>query len=196
LKDGWKKFTNSRNEAYSRQRRRRVESLVAPVTNGTPDHGAVLLLDPGLIVLAIGAAAREHQTGFLAIRFDGLVHEYAVVVRVEAEQSEWHPFLHRAQDLGQQLLLPHQQRRALRPTRRDVRQRQRLHKAAFRRRAAVRHEIRLDEPGQRIVPTIKSSHRNIAPDRGRRRGVAALSPSGPFPDVAQRPVDRGGAHPQ
>ena len=73
-----------------------------------PDLAMVGRIDPGLVVLAIGATAREHQTGFLAIRLDGLIHEYAVVVRVEAAQSKWHPFPHRAQHLCQQLLPPHQ----------------------------------------------------------------------------------------
>jgi hypothetical protein len=80
--------------------------------------------------------------------------------------NEWHPSPNLAQDFGQQLLLTHQQRCALRPARRDVCQREGLHEATFRRRAAVGHKIRLDEPRRRIVPTIKGPHRNIAPDRG------------------------------
>jgi hypothetical protein len=177
-----------------RQGRSRLQSLVAPVADGAPDHGAVLLFDPGLVVLAVRTTAREHQARFLAIGFDGLVHEHAVVVRVEPEQCEWHPFPNLAQDFGQQLLLAHQQRRALRPARRDVRQRQCLHEAALRRRPAVRHQIRFDEPWRRIVPAVKGSHRNTAPDRGRWWRVTALSSTSRRPGLMQRPVDRGGAH--
>jgi hypothetical protein len=32
-----------------------------------PDHGTVLLLDPGLIVLAVRTTSCEHQPGFRAV---------------------------------------------------------------------------------------------------------------------------------
>ena len=101
LKDGWKKFTNNRNDEYSRARgRRRLQPLVTPVPHGAPDHGAVLLFNPGLVVLAIRTAAREHQPRFFAVGFHGLVHEYDVVVRVEPEQYKWHAFPNLGQDFG------------------------------------------------------------------------------------------------
>ena len=58
------------------------------------------------------------------------------------------------------------------------------------------HKIRLDEPWRRIVPTVKGSHRHAAPDRGRWWRVTALSSSSRLPDLAQRPIDGGGAHRQ
>jgi hypothetical protein len=59
----------------------------------------------------------------------------------------------------------------------------------------VRHQIRFDEPGQRIIPAVKGSHRNAAPDRRRGRRVTPLS-SSRLPHLTQRPIDRGGAHRQ
>jgi hypothetical protein len=62
--------------------------------------------------------------------------------------------------------------------------------------AGVRHKIRLDEPGRRIIPVIEGSYRNATPDCGRRRRVPTLSSSRLRPDITQNPVDRRGAHRQ
>jgi hypothetical protein len=147
-----------------------------------------------MIVLSVRTVAREDQPGLLAIRFHRVVHEHTVVVRIETEQGERHPLAHRAQRLGRKPLLPDQHRRALRPSHRDVRQRQSMHVAAIRGGPAMRHEFRLGEPGRRVVPISEGAHRNNAPDHGRRRSVAALAHSRPIPDVAQDPINRGRAH--
>jgi hypothetical protein len=67
---------------------RGLQRFEPPIANHTAHNRAVLLLDPGLIVLAIRAAARELGTGDPAILLHGLVHEHAVIVRVEPEQRE------------------------------------------------------------------------------------------------------------
>jgi hypothetical protein len=58
------------------------------VADRPPDHRPVFLLDPGLVVLAIGAAARELNPRVEAIIPHGLVHEHAVIVCVQSQQGE------------------------------------------------------------------------------------------------------------
>src|SRR3954453_8071208 len=99
-----------------------LQDPIAPITHDAPNNSAVLLLDPGLIVLAIRAAACELNPSFLAVRLHGLIQKHTVIVRVEPEQRERHSLANLAQHLGQQHLLAYQQRRALRPAGRDVRQ--------------------------------------------------------------------------
>jgi hypothetical protein len=95
------------------------------------------------------------------------------IVRIEPEQGKRHHLAKLAQNLRQQLLLAHQHRRAFRPARRNVGQRQCLHVAALRRRPAMRHQIRLHEAGRRIMPVAEGAHRDAAPDRRRRRRPSA-----------------------
>ena len=87
-----------------RQCRRGVQPLVAPVADGVPNPCTVLLLDPGLVVLAIRTTPCELHTRVPAVVLHGLVHEHAVVVRVEPEQRERKQLAQLAQDLRQQLL--------------------------------------------------------------------------------------------
>jgi len=143
------------------QRRRCAQPLVASVANRVPNDRAVLLLDPGLVVLAIRTASRELHARCLAVVPHGLVHEHAVVVRVEPKQRERKQLAQLSQHLGQQILFAHQQRRALRPSRGDVGQRQGLHEASLRRRPAMRNQVRLDKAGWRVRP----SPRRCAPRR-------------------------------
>ena len=178
------------------QRRRCLKAHVAPVARDAPDHSAVLLLHPRLVVLAIRPAAGERDPGRRAVVPHGLVHEHAVVVRIEPQQRKRQPLAHLPQHLGQQRLLAHQQRRALRPAGRDVGQRQRLHEAALRRRPAVRHQVSLHEPRRRVVPVGKRPNRHAAPHAGRRRRPTTRSSSRLPPDFTQRPVDRRRAHRQ
>ena len=60
-----------------------LQPFEPPIADHAAHNRAVLLLDPGLIILAIRAAARELDTGDPAILLHGLVHEHAVVVGVE-----------------------------------------------------------------------------------------------------------------
>ena len=104
----------------ARQYRRRLQTLKASIADCPPDHGPVLLLDPRLVVLSIGTAARELDPRGEAVISHGIVHEHAVVVRVQSEEGEGQQLAHFAQHLGQQSLFAHQQRRAFRPAGGDV----------------------------------------------------------------------------
>src|SRR2546423_675344 len=72
-----------------RQRRCNLQSLQTATAHNTANHSAVLLLDEGLIVLAIGSATREDDTRYLTVVAHGLIHKHAVVVCIESEQIEW-----------------------------------------------------------------------------------------------------------
>src|SRR6516162_691115 len=72
----------------SRQRGRRFQALEAAIADRATHDRAILLFHPSLVVLAIGTAARELDRHLLAIIPNGLVHEHAVVVRVQPEQGK------------------------------------------------------------------------------------------------------------
>ena len=60
LNEGWKKFTNKREEEYRRASASpaaRPSSL--PIADEATNHRPVLLFDPGLIVLSIGTGSGE-----------------------------------------------------------------------------------------------------------------------------------------
>ena len=48
------------------------------------DHGSVLRLDPGLVILAVGSGTSELDATFGAVLYQRLVDEHAVIVRVDA----------------------------------------------------------------------------------------------------------------
>ena len=129
------------------------------------NHRTILLFDEGLVVLVPGAAAREHDPGVAAIVPHRLVHEHAVIVGVEAEKIERQELAQTAEHCTHQRLLAEQQGSAFRPTRGDIGEHQRLHEAAPRHRAAVRHEIGLHEAGRRVLPVGMGAHRNAAAHR-------------------------------
>ena len=78
------------------------------VTQKAPDHRAILLLDPRLIVLAVGSGTGELDATVGAVLGESLVDEHAVVVRVDAQNGKGQLFgygLQSCHDLG---LLPSQ----------------------------------------------------------------------------------------
>src|SRR4051812_50169885 len=91
--EGWLKEVHEQTNRSIEptQRRRSFKTLIAPITHDAPNNSVVLLLHPGLIVLAIRAAACELNPSFLAVRLHGLIQKHTVVVRVEPEQGERHP---------------------------------------------------------------------------------------------------------
>ena len=58
------------------------------MTDEVADHGAVLLLYPGLVVLAVGPGTGELDAPLGAVLGESIVDEYAVVVRVDAFDGE------------------------------------------------------------------------------------------------------------
>src|SRR3954447_20035626 len=178
------------------QSRRGRQPLQASIAHDAADHGAVLLLDEGLVVFAIGSTAREGDALRLAVIPYGLVDEHAVVVRVEPEQIEGHQLAQFAQHILEQHLLADQQRRALGPARGDIGQDERLHEAAARRRAAVGDQVRLDVAGRRVLPIGEGAHRDAAPERRRAGHPASRSAARLVTEAAQCPVDRCRAHRQ
>ena len=54
------------------------------MTDEVADHGPVLLLNPGLVVLAVRPGPGELDAPLGAVLGESIVDEYAVVVRVDA----------------------------------------------------------------------------------------------------------------
>src|ERR1035437_8798562 len=76
------------NLVESTQCRCFTQPLQSAITNQLANNGSVLLFDPRLIVLSIGAAASENDALLLAIIQQSVVHECAVVVCIQSEQGK------------------------------------------------------------------------------------------------------------
>ena len=59
-----------------------------PIADDAAHDRTVLLLDMGLVVLAIRPAAREHDPFGQTVIPHRLIHEHGVVVRIESEQCK------------------------------------------------------------------------------------------------------------
>ena len=171
----------------------RGNARVSAIAHHTSHDGAVLLLDMGLVILAIGPRAGELDMRRLAPALDRLVHEDAVIVRIEAEQRKRQRRAQRGHHFAQQALFAKQQGRAFRPTCRDIGEGQCLHEAATCRRAAVRHKIRLHIAGRGIARVRISPDRNASPHRRGMRVPPTSAPRADSSDRGENPVDRGGA---
>jgi hypothetical protein len=140
----------TRLEGVHEQARQRIEpgqllscrdAFVAAVPHHAPYDLAVILLAMRLIVLAIRPA--PHQLNFLgrAVVADRLDHENGLVTGIEAEHRERQPSADLAENVDQQCLLTHQQRRQFHPARRDIRDHLRLHERPARHQTGMRHQI-------------------------------------------------------
>jgi hypothetical protein len=97
-KKGERKFTwgkevyiESRSRIEWRQRLGGLPSCEPIVADQLPPHRTVLLFDPGLIVLPVGAGTRELYAGLTAIRQYRFMDEGAIVIRVASPQRTGKP---------------------------------------------------------------------------------------------------------
>src|ERR1035437_4965664 len=118
------------NLVESTQCRCFTQTLQAAITNQLANNGSVLLFDPRLIVLSIGAAASENDALLLAIIQQRVVHECAVVVCVQSEQRKGKLGPQTSNGFYNEALLANRKSQALGPSRGHVGQYQRVHKAA------------------------------------------------------------------
>src|SRR5215472_13089907 len=141
---------------------RRSDPFQPAVANETANDRAVLLLDPGLIVLAVGARPCDLQTMTPAPGDDQFVHEQTIIVKVDASQWEREQRHCAGQSFDHQGAAARHQRQALGPAGGNVRQHHRLDKAAGSRGACMSNKIDLDKPWRRVVPIAERPHRHCA----------------------------------
>ncbi len=157
-------------------KRRRCLRSDEPAIAHQPAHdGAVLLLRPGLIVLAVGARPRHFQSLTSAPADHQFVHEGAVIVEVHPEQREGkqRPGLLDRRD--HKTTVPRAHRHALGPAGGDIGQNHGLDEAAGGRGAGMGHEVDLDIAGRRIVPVAEGAHRYRAAHCRTHAGARALT---------------------
>ena len=112
------------------------------------NYCAILLLHVSQVVLPLGSAPRERDLTCPEVLQQRLVHEHAVVVRVEADNKGKRQVpSENCKDCPHQFFLPMQYRSAFGPSKSDVRDHPGLKKAAVHLGTMVRHQIPFDEPG-------------------------------------------------
>jgi|GEM_PF-2174041 len=172
------------------QRGRRVHAFAPAVAHQPADHGAVLLLHPGLVVLAIRPGPGHLQPLAPAPGHHELVHEGAVVVEVHAQQGKGEQRSRLLEGRDHQAALPQQHRHTLGPARGDVGQHHGLHEAAGRRRAGMSHEVDLGIARRRIAPIAEGADRHRAPHRRAQPGTPAQATAGDDAHLRQQAVHR------
>src|ERR1700704_417460 len=154
--------------------RRRVEAdhharcfyaLEAAVAHQAAHDRSILLLDERLVVFLVGTRARHFELLSAAPWDDGVVHERAIVVEVDAAQKPGEQALHVFHRLDNKRAIARYQRQAFGPARGDIDHRQRLNEQARHRRAAMCDHVDLAVAWRRAVPVVERADRNLAPDR-------------------------------
>ena len=171
------------------QRLGRGHALEPTVAHEAPDDRAVLLLDPGLVVLA--GQARERVTSRPRARHHATTGSFmnapslskSTPLRGKGKEPP-----RRLQRLQREGAHPHQHRHALGPARGDVGQHQRLNEGAGRAHSRVGHEVHFDEARRRITPAREGAHRHRTTHR---RAEAGPSPAPPAPPRCASPTAAG-----
>ena len=122
------------------------------MTGEVADHGPVLLLNPGLAVLAVRPGTSELDAPPGAVLGESIVDEYAVVVRGNAFDGEGQLPSDGLQALDHQGLLPGQQRRRFSPAGADIGGHQAVDHGTPQRAAVVDHQVNLQESRWRRIP--------------------------------------------
>src|SRR5438093_679569 len=104
-------------------------SFKAGISNESPYDCAVLLLDPCLIVLSVCPRPCDLKSRSEAPINDGVVHEHAIVVEVDASQGKGKQTAHAKQRLDDERTIADKQGNTLGPARGDVSSHERLDEA-------------------------------------------------------------------
>ena len=152
------------------------------MTDEVADHGAVLLLNPGLVVLAVRPGTGELDAPFSAVLGESIVDEYAVVVRVDAFDREGQLSPDGLQSCRHQGLLPSQQWNGLGPAGADIGGHQAVDHGTPQGAAVVEHQVNLQESRwRRWLPAVVGAPQG--PDPG-GHGAPWTPPDGVMPPSA------------
>src|SRR5262249_32646199 len=122
------------------------------IADEPPNDGAVLLLDPRLVVLLVGPRARQFNLLSLAMGPKKLIDERAIIVRIDSPDRYRQLMSNDLESFDDQGLLPGHQRDRLGPARRDIGRHQAPQESPLQGIAAVGHEVHLQETRPRLAP--------------------------------------------
>ena len=106
------------------------QAFKAPIAQELAHNGAVLLLDPRLIVLAVGPRTGEFDAVTQAIFDQPVVDELAAVVHIQRSQGEGQAHADALECFDHEATFSNHDRRGLRPSARDIGQNQAVNVAA------------------------------------------------------------------
>src|SRR3989449_1016736 len=173
-----------------RERRARAVPVVADqAAHGQP----VALLDPGLVVLAVGPAPGEAQPPAAAPREDELVEELAAIVTMPLAQREGEPGAEVLQPIADMVIVQPPQGLQFGPAGGHVDGDEGGEVKARGGLAAMQDEIPLDRPRGDAGPLAPRAHRHLSPQARHPRGGPAGLAAAPPPQRPQEPVEGRGA---
>ena len=141
-----------------------LQAFEAAIANQPSHDGSILLLDPGLIVLAVSTRPGDLKPLLTAPAHDAFVHEDAVVVEVNATHGEGEQLAGPVDGIDDQGAVSCQNRQALRPASGDVREHECLNECSRKLRTAMRNEVDFQVSRCRITPVAEGANRHRTTD--------------------------------
>jgi hypothetical protein len=123
-------------------------------------------------------------------RDNRLVHEEAVILKVDATQWKREQRHRAGASFDEKRAAARNQRQALGPACGDVRQHHRLHKAAGRRRAGMGDKINLDKSGRWVLTIAERPHRYRATHRRTEASAPPATTARCHPHRGEQATDR------
>src|ERR1700692_5108609 len=142
----------------------------------------------------VGAATCKNDALLLAIVPQRVVHECGIVVRIQSHQRKREPWSQAVYGFNDEYLFANRKSHALGPSRRYVRQDQRMHKAAYESGPAMHDQIDLQVAWSNFSPIPERANRNQLADAVNPRGLLLAAARRLFPHGPEQAIDRGGAH--
>jgi len=166
---------------------------IALVAYLTADAEPVLLLDVGLVVLAVTSAAGEGDLLPQAPGHEDVVDELRAVIGMEGLQGKGEAPADEVYGCPYSLLAHPPHRLELRPAASDVYSRQGRKEEALSTVAAMEDEVSLEGAGRHTLPLAPGPDGHLALQGRSGRPLPLGVPEAAGPVSAQQPVDGGGA---
>ena len=170
------------------QRRHGGRRVVAPIPHELPDVRPVFLLDVGVVVLLVRAAAGELNLERLAVAVEMIVDELGAIVGVNAAQPEGQGLPDLLQGRLDAAFPAAEHGPRFDPRRVDIGHVQRMGELAVGPMAGMGHQVQLREARDRHIPVI-GLQRDVVLEQG--PGLRPPVAAGPEPslDRAQATID-------
>src|SRR5580658_10278865 len=157
-------YEQPRSPVEARQHLSRGNALEPPITQQLAHDGAVLLFDPGLVILAIRPRAGKLDAIAQAVLDHRFIDKFAAVIDIQRSEGERQADTDALKYLYQQRAFAYDQRSAFCPAACDIGQHKAMHIAAPSHLSAVRDKIHFHAARGRIIPVGKGSNGHATAD--------------------------------
>src|SRR5437773_6117453 len=162
-----------RGTIQARDRLGGSNALEAPIAQKLAHDGAVFLLDPGLVVLAIWARAGELDPPAQAVLDQIVVHKLAAIVDIQLAKDKRPADSDALERFNHEVAFAHDKRRGFRPTAGNIGQNKAVDITATVNLATMGDQVHFHAARERLIPIGKGAQRHT-PTRFRLHPTARL----------------------